>query len=92
MQRRNFLGLGTLLASSSLLSLPGCGGGGSDAEIEADLMQAQADERTARALAVSPASPKAPSGGLPKACRTTAGIGCKPAACNCAIKAFSCTV
>lgn len=59
MQRRNFLGLGTLLASSSLLTLPGCGGGGSDAEIEADLMQAQADERTARALAVSPASPKA---------------------------------
>ena len=59
MQRRNFLGLGTLLASSSLLSLPGCGGGGSDADIEADLMQAQADEHTARALAVSPASPKA---------------------------------
>ena len=59
MQRRNFLGLGTLLASSSLLSLPGCGGGGSDADIEADVLQAQADEHTARALAVSPASPKA---------------------------------
>ena len=58
MQRRNFLGLGTLLASSSLLTLPGCGGG-SDAEIEADLMQAQADGPTARALAASPVNPKA---------------------------------
>ena len=58
MQRRNFLGLGTLLASSSLLTLPGCGGG-SDAEIEADLMQAQADGPAARALAASPVNPKA---------------------------------
>lgn len=57
MQRRNFLGMGTLLASSPLLSLVGCGG--SDDEVTADAVQSQADGLTAHALAVSPASPKA---------------------------------